>query len=117
MDLLDILQEFISTYGVTILYTVLTTIASYVGLKLKALYEEYVNTEEKEKVVKTVVKAVEQLHKDLDGAAKFEKAKENIVVMLNDKGITITDLEMEMLIESACNSLNQNKIVPQKTIE
>jgi predicted transcriptional regulator YheO len=103
MDLLSILQEFVSAYGVTILYTVLTAIASYVGLRVKAIYEEKVNTEKKEKVVKTVVTAVEQLYKDLDGASKLEKAKENIVALLNEKGLTITELEMEMLIESVCN--------------
>ena len=104
MNLFNILEEFIATYGVAILYTVLTTIASYIGLKIKALYEEYINTERKEKVVKTVVNAVEQLYKDLDGVKKLEKAKENIVALLNEKGLTITELEMEMLIESVCNS-------------
>lgn len=108
MDLLNILEEFIATYGVTILYTVLTTIASYIGLKIKALYEEYINTERKEKVVKTVVNAVEQLYKDLDGAAKLEKAKENIMALLGEKGLTMTELEMEMLIESVCNSFKKS---------
>ena len=107
MDILNILEEFIATYGVTILYTVLTTVASFIGLKIKTLYEEHVNTEQKEKVVKTVVNAVEQLYKDLDGAAKLEKAKEHIVALLSEKGLTITELEMEMLIESVCNSLKK----------
>jgi hypothetical protein len=115
MDLLNILEEFIATYGVTILYTVLTTIASYIGLKIKALYEEYINTERKEKVVKTVVNAVEQLYKDLDGAAKLEKAKENIMALLGEKGLTMTELEMEMLIESVCNSFkNSTKQIDNK---
>ena len=57
--------------------------------------------------VKTVVNATEQLYKDLDGAKKLEKAKENIIALLNEKGITITELEMDMMIEEVVNGFNQ----------
>ena len=51
--------------------------------------------------------AIEQLYKDLDGPTRKEKAKENIILMLNEKGITITELEMDMMIEAVVNGFNQ----------
>ena len=38
---------------------------------------------------------------------KSEKAKENIILMLNEKGIVITELEMDMMIEAVVNGFNQ----------
>ena len=35
-----------------------------------------------------------------------EKAKENIILMLNEKGIVITELEMDMMIEEVVNGFN-----------
>ena len=51
-------------------------------MQAKALYEKYINTKEKQSVVKTVCEAVEQIYKDLDGEAKKQKALENISVIL-----------------------------------
>lgn len=87
----------------TVLTFILTTIATFVGRK----YNKYINDETKRKVVKTVVNAIEQLYKDLDGSEKLEKAKESIIEMLDEKGIRITDLELSMLIEEVCNSFKK----------
>lgn len=100
-------ELFIEQYGMEILSTVLIAIFGFLGMQAKALYEKYINTKEKQSVVKTVCEAVEQIYKDLDGEAKKQKALENISVILAEKGITITQLEMEMLIESACYGFKQ----------
>ena len=99
--------ELLQPYLMEIIVTILTAIATYIGTKIKKIYEEKVNDETKRKVVATVVKAVEQLYKDLNGEEKLEKAQENIVEMLNEKGIMITELEMNMLIEEVCNSFKK----------
>lgn len=88
-----------------ILATTLTTILSYVGLKLKGLYEEYINTKEKQAVVKNTVKYVEQVFSDLEGCEKLEKAKVTAIDWLNEKGIKISDAELTVLIESAVQAL------------
>lgn len=105
--MLEIIWEAIQPNLVAIIMTILTTIATFIGTKIKAIYETKVNDDTKRKVVKTVVNAVEQLYKDLKGQEKLQKAKENIVAMLNEKGITISELEIEMLIEEVCNSFNK----------
>ena len=93
--------EFISEYGPTILYTLVTAIAGYVGIAIKNLYQKYIDDRTKEKVVATVVKAVKQLYSDLNGEEKLAKAIENISEMLEEKGIFVSELEIRMLIESA----------------
>ena len=59
---------------------------------------EYINDKTKQSIVESTVKYVEQLYGDLQGKDKLAKAKENILALLNEKGITITELEMDVLI-------------------
>ena len=106
---MNIMNEFVSQYGTMILYAVLTATAGFLGTQLKKMYEKYINDKTKKAVVETCVKAVEQLYKDLDGESKKDKAIESIVDMLEEKGILITELEIEMLIESAVAEFNKNK--------
>lgn len=93
--------NFISNYGMEIIAAVLTFIGSIVGLAIKNILKDLANDKKKKDVVKTVVEAVQQIYQDLDGQAKYEKAVEGITEMLNEKGITATELEVKMLIESA----------------
>lgn len=103
---MELFNEFVSVYGTTILYSVLTAIAGYLGIAVKNLYQKYVNDKTKKDVVKTCVSAVEQLYKDLHGEEKYGKAVEAAADMLAEKGITITELEIRMLIEAAVSEFN-----------
>ena len=103
---MEFITNFISEYGLMILYALLTALAGFIGTQIKKSYENHVNDETKQKVVATCVKAVEQLYQDLNGEEKLNKAKENIVAMLSTKGIEITDIEIDMLIESCVAELN-----------
>ena len=104
---MDFIKLFISEYGTTILYAILTALAGYIGIVAKRLYTKYVNDKTKQAVAKTVVQAVEQIYKDLHGEEKLNKALEAASEMLAEKGITITDLEMRMLIEAALAEFNK----------
>lgn len=104
---MDFIKLFISEYGTTILYAILTALAGYIGIVAKRLYTKYVNDKIKQAVAKTVVQAVEQIYKDLHGEEKLNKALEAASEMLAEKGITITDLEMRMLIEAALAEFNR----------
>ena len=90
-----------------ILVTLFTVIITYVSKKLKKKFEEYINTDAKQKIVKMVVNATEQLYKNLDGEQKLIKAKENIIALIKEKGLSITELEMDMMIEEVVNNFNQ----------
>ena len=102
----EIVNEFISQYGVTILYAIITAVVSYVGMKIKSVFEKYINDKTKRDVAKTCVRAVEQIYKDLHGQEKLDKCIESISLLLADKGISITEIEVRMLIEAAVREMN-----------
>ena len=104
---MEFITQFISEYGTTILYAILTAIAGALGMWIKQVYTEVVNTKTKERIVKICVQAVEQLYKDLHGEEKYNKVVESVVQMLEEKGITITELELKMLIEAAVGEFNE----------
>lgn len=118
---MEFLKEFISVYGTTILYSVLTAIAGYVGIVVKNLYQKYINDKTKQDVAKTVVQAVEQMYKDLHGDEKLQKALEAASDMLMTKGITISEIELRMLIEAAVgefnDAFNSTETVTEETVE
>lgn len=91
----------------TILYTLLTAFAGYIGLWIKNLYTKHINDKTKEDVVRTCVKAVEQLYKNLHGEEKYNKVVESASEMLAVKGITISELEIKMLIEATVAEFNR----------
>ena len=99
-------EEIFGAYVLPAIVSLLAAAAAFLGNQIKRLYEKYINDKTKQSVVRTCVKAVEQLYHDLGGPEKLEKAKASAVEMLNEKGIPITDLELSMLIESAVSEFN-----------
>ena len=100
-------ENFVSTYGAEILMAVLTAIAGYIGIVVKNLYTKYINDKTKESVVKTVVQGVEQIYKDLHGEEKLNMALSAASDMLVEKGITISDFELRMMIEASVAEFNK----------
>ena len=100
-------NEFVSEYGTTLIYTVVTAILGFIGIALKNILERFVNDKRKQKIVETCVNAAEQIYKELKGKEKLEKVKENIVAIVNEKALTISELEMDMLIEAAVAEMNK----------
>lgn len=78
-----------------------------IGL-IKAKYSEYVNTDTKKEIAMLTVRYVEQVFKTLHGKDKLDKAKSAFVKMLNEKGIDVTEEEMNMLLEAAVHQINEN---------
>ena len=98
--------QFMSEYGTQILYLILTSLAGYFGIVLKNIYKKYANDKTKQAVVRTVVLGIEQVYKDLHGEEKLNKALEAASGMLQEKGISITEFELKMLIEATVAELN-----------
>ena len=99
-------SEFVNTYGMQILYTILTAIAGWLGIVIKNLVQKYINDKTKKDVAKSAVKFVEQVYKDLHGDEKLNEALTAASAMLAEKGITTTDLELRVLIEAAVAEFN-----------
>ena len=99
-------EEIFSTYALPVIVAALTAIAGFIGTQIKKLYEKYVNNKVKQDVVRTCVKAAEQLYHDLGGPEKLKKAQEGVRQMLEEKGIPISELELNLLIESVVSEFN-----------
>lgn len=99
-------EELIVTYAIPALIAILGGIAAWLGAQLKGIYQTHVNDKTKRAVVRICVKAAEQLYHELSGPEKLKKAQEGIVSMLNEKGIPISELEMNALIESVVCEFN-----------
>ncbi len=105
---MSIINEFIHNYGATILSTIVTAIAGYLGLVVKNLYTRYINDQTKKDVVNTCVQAVEQIYRDIHGEEKLNKCMESASLMLGEKGINVAESEIRMLIEAAVSEFNHN---------
>ena len=106
MEQNEVLNQFIQIL-LPILATFLTGLFTYIGNRLKKVYEEKVNNETAKAVVEDAVKFVEQVYTDLNGKEKLQKATEQVSEVLASKGVKISSAEINMLIESAVYGLNE----------
>lgn len=86
------------------------------GTKIKNAYDNKVNTETKKEMINLSVKYVEQVYKTLHGEDKLRKAIEQATLLLNEKGISVSEIELKTLIESAVYGLKQG-VLEDSTIE
>ena len=98
--------EFIETYGLELLYALITAVAGWLAVVVKNIATKYINDKTKKAVAKTVVQAVEQVYKDLHGEEKLNEALSAASDMLTEKGIAVSELELRMLIEAAVGEFN-----------
>ena len=99
-------QEYLSEYGDMILRAIITGVIGFVGVAVRNYLKNISEDKTRRKAVKTCVLAVEQLYKDLHGEEKFRKCCELAVEYLNEKGVSITELQLRMLIESEVKQMN-----------
>ena len=104
--------SFLNEYGIlSMLITALVgAIGTGLGLFAKWLYKktigDKIEIETIEKIASLVVKYTEQVWKDIHGKEKLDKALEAFSDMLEKKGITISELEMRVYLESALAGFN-----------
>ncbi len=117
--MVDIIKEFIQNYAGELIFAALTAIVGFIGTALKKEYEDSNEDKKKREIIANVVKSVEQVYKNIHGTDKLKKAMETASKMLAQKGISITELELMVLIESALCEFNDafNKASWQDGIE
>lgn len=101
------LKEFISQYGLEIISFILTGVLGFLGIIAKNMAQKFLNDKAKEKIARIAVRGVEQMYKELHGDEKLGKALEAAAQMLTDKGITVTEFELRMLLEDAVGEFNE----------
>ncbi|MBP5710561.1 MAG: hypothetical protein J6W84_06250 [Bacteroidales bacterium] len=97
---METLGELLSTVIFPILCTVLTAVVGYLGVKAKQRLEKSEMEKTKKEVIEICVKATEQLFKEATSTEKFNECVKAATEMLASRGITISEFEIKMLIES-----------------
>lgn len=106
MNWLDILNQCLDIL-LPAVASVIAVILGVLATKIKTTYNDKVQDETVRTIVKSVVEWAQQVYQDCDGPEKLQKALEKASAILNEKGITISDEELNMLIESAVYGLKQ----------
>lgn len=83
------------------------------GAKIKTVYTNKINTQTKKEVVDVTVNYVQQVYKTLEGEEKLQKAIEQASLILTEKGIPVSDIELRTLIESAVYGIKQGFVDTQ----
>lgn len=101
------MMELIQDNLIQILATIITAVASFIGVSIKKAYTKYVDTKTKKEIVEATVKYIEQINKStkVSNEIKLKQAKKKALEWLNSKGLKISDTELDILIESAVNGL------------
>ena len=99
-------EYFMFTYGREIVTMIVTAVFGMLGVMIKNLATKYLNDNTKRSVARTVVQFVEQCFRDVHGAEKMQIALTRACEMLTEKGIEVSTLEMETLIEAAVAEFN-----------
>lgn len=100
------IKELMTQLTSNVIQVVLVLVFTYIGVAFKNINKKYVDTETKSVIVKNCVKCVEQIYTDLHGDKKKEQCEQQIVQLLYEKGITITQHELDVMIEAAVHEMN-----------
>ena len=112
-------QELINAlmpYLLSALGTILTAVAAWLGSKLG----HYIDSQKESKLIREIiaktVQYVEQVGKSLGSEEKFELAKQKAVEWANSKGLQISEVELEILIEAFVNELYGHYTEPREAV-
>ena len=99
--------EFINTYGMEIMTAILGIIGTALGFIIKNLAKKFLDDNTKLTIATLCVEFVEQVYIGLHGEDKLAAAMERAAVLLEEKGIKFSAIEMETLIEAAVAEFNE----------
>ena len=120
MDWMSILNQCLDII-LPAIASVVAVLFGVLGTKIKQIYNEKAQNETVKVVVDNVVKWVQQVYYELEGPEKLQKALTEASIILNEKGITISETELDMMIESAVYGLKQGMttetVLVQGTVE
>ena len=116
MDWLSILNQCLDVI-LPAVASVIAILFGVLGAKIKQTYNEKAQNETVKVVVDNVVKWVQQVYYELEGPEKLQKALTEASTILKEKGITISETELDMMIESAVYGLKQGMTTETVLVE
>ena len=106
---MNIIKSFITEYGLHIIATALIGILSYLGIQIKSIIHNYSKQIIAKEEAEIVYHGIEELYCNQKESKKIELMIINLKQILNEKNITITNLELQMLIYSTINKKKEHK--------
>lgn len=119
----ELFQQLFETYLIPAVITAVGALFSWIGVQLKKLYQEHIDTKMKEDIVKSTVQYVQQVYKDVSGEERLQEAVKTASDWLTSKGLEVSEAELRVLIESAVYSMKNGFVngevleVPSTTTE
>lgn len=89
---------------------VVVTIAGMVARSVISLLKKkgiMTNLENNKEIAKIVVNGIEQGYKHMEGEKKARLAKEEFLKFAKQKGVKVSEAELDMLIEASVKSMNK----------
>lgn len=116
MDWMSILNQCLDII-LPAIASVVAVLFGVLGTKIKQIYNEKVQDETVRTVVENVVKWAQQTFEETQGSEKLQAALKKASTILNEKGITVSDTELNMLIESAVYGLKNGTQQAEEVVE
>lgn len=119
----ELFQQLFETYLIPAVITAVGALFSWIGVQLKKLYQEHIDTKMKEDIVKSTVQYVQQVYKDVSGEERLQEAVKTASDWLTSKGLKVSEAELRVLIESAVYGIKNGFVngevleVPSTTTE
>ncbi len=92
------------------LVAIIGYLAKIAGIQVQRVADKYAikaKLDANKTIVDLAVKYVQQVFKEADGETKYNEAKNKALEILSEKGIKITDAELNMLIEASVANFKQ----------
>ena len=100
-------EYFMVMYGNDIINMIIVAVFGMLGVVIKNIVKKYLNEKIAQDVVKAAVLFVEQCFNHLHGKEKLDAAVNRASEVLTAKGIKISAVELETLIEAAVAEFNE----------
>lgn len=105
---------------VSVAVVILGYVAKIAGVAIKQVADKYeikAKLDANKTIVDLSVKYAQQVFKEANGEEKYEQAKEKALEVMNQKGIHISDTELNMLIEASVANLKKGLTEPVDPIQ
>ena len=97
----NILIDFTKEYGLEIIHSIVMGILSYIVIDIKKVYKKYIQDKTKKDVVKMVCRYIDEVYPSTTGDEKLNLVFNSTKEILKEKGITISDLELKVLLHNS----------------
>ena len=106
---MNIITNFVTDYGFHIIATAITGILSYIGVNIKNTLKQYYQHKLEKEEAEMVYHEIEELYPNLTKEEKIQKMVTVLGQILKEKKIQVTNLELQILIESTIHKTTSPK--------